>query len=271
MAKLEDIRTRSTWAQVFEGQPQHLAIALLMVLGAVSLLTSDQDAPRLLGITAKGWAVISIMLAILHQIIVAIVFRLQLHRNMMTGLFADRDMKIWGLIFMPLLLLRPLTVMMTGWADTTPITGLHMLEIIVGLALLGAATWAIHSVMVHFTIPRALGGDHFRNYYASMPLVRKGAFRFTANAMYGVAFLGLWGIALLFGSWNAFVVALFQHAYIWVHMYCTEAPDMARIYAADTPNTDVENVKTEAPVNEDATTNSGDASQANIARIIAEA
>ncbi len=57
------------------------------------------------------------------------------------------------------------------------------------------------------------------------------AFRYTSNAMYGVAFLGLWGIALLFGSWNALVIALFQHAYIWVHMYCTEAPDMARIYA----------------------------------------
>lgn len=271
MAKLDNIRTRSTWAQVFEGQPQHLAIALLMALGAVSLLTPDQDAPRLLGLTAKGWAEASIVLAILHQIIVAIVFRLQLHRNMMTKLFGGRDMEIWGLIFMPLLVLRPITVIMTGWADAAPITGFRNLEIIIGLALLGAAIWAMHSVIVHFTIPRALGGDHFRNYYASMPLVRKGAFRFTANAMYGVAFLGLWGIALLFGSWNALVVALFQHAYIWVHMYCTEAPDMALIYAADTANTDVANVETDAPVNKDVNADAGDASEANIARIIAEA
>lgn len=36
--------------------------------------------------------------------------------------------------------------------------------------------------------------------------------------------------ALMFGSWNALVVALFQHAFIWVHMYCTEGPDMGRIY-----------------------------------------
>ena len=40
----------------------------------------------------------------------------------------------------------------------------------------------------------------------------------------------LWGIALVFGSWNALVVALFQHAYIWVHMYCTETPDMRWVY-----------------------------------------
>ena len=48
--------------------------------------------------------------------------------------------------------------------------------------------------------------------------------------MYSFVFLGLWGIALLTGSWNALVLALFNHAYIWVHMYCTEDPDMRIIY-----------------------------------------
>ncbi|WP_456387398.1 methyltransferase [Profundibacter sp.] len=230
MPRLEDIRARSTWAQLIEGQPQHLAIALLMALGAGSLLSTPQDAPRLMGLTATGWGMASIMLALLHQIIVASVFRLQLHRNIMTRLFGKGDMKIWAMVFMPLLVLRPVTLIMTGWADTVPITGFRNLEIALGLALLAAAIWAMHSVIKYFSIPRALGGDHFREHYAEMPLVNKGAFRVTSNAMYGVAFLGLWGIALLFGSRNALVVALFQHAYIWVHMYCTEAPDMAHIY-----------------------------------------
>ena len=65
---------------------------------------------------------------------------------------------------------------------------------------------------------------------AGKELVRSGPFAITPNAMYAIGFLGLWGIACLFGSWNALVVALFQHAYIWVHMYCTEAPDMDWIY-----------------------------------------
>lgn len=232
MGQLSNIRSRSTWAQLIEGQPQHLAMALLMALGAVSLLHTSPDAPKVLGLTSKAWALTSIILAMVHQVIVAVVFRLQLHRNMMTRLFGNRDMKIWGAIFMPLLVLRPVTVLMTGWAGNTPITGNRSPEIILGLALLTAAIWAMHSVIVYFTIPRALGGDHFRDSYAEMPLVNKGAFKYTSNAMYGVAFLGLWGIALLFGSWNALIAALFQHAYIWVHMYCTEAPDMARIYAA---------------------------------------
>ena len=230
MSRLAEIRARSSWKKMLEGQIQHAGIALLMILGAASLLVVAQPAPRLLGLTATGWAGLSIALAVLHQFVVAAVFRLQLHRNLMTRLFGARDMAVWTAIFMPLLIARPLTILMTGWADTVEITGLRWAEIPLGLALLVLAGWALHSVVVHFTIARALGGDHFRDRYAEMELVRKGAFAVTPDAMYGIAFLGLWGIALLFGSWNALVVALFQHAYIWVHMYCTEKPDMERIY-----------------------------------------
>ncbi len=230
MSSLADIRARSRLSDIVEGQPQHLGIALLMTLGAVALLTQPADAPRLLGLTAVGWAQLSIVLALLHQAVVALVFRLQLHRGLLSRLFGDRDMAVWRAIFMPLLVLRPLTLLMTGWADVVPLTGWRWPEVAAGVALVAAAVWAMHSVLVHFTIPRALGGDHFRDEIAAMPLVDKGAFAVTANAMYGVAFLGLWGIALLFGSWNALVLALFQHAYIWVHMYCTEKPDMDWIH-----------------------------------------
>ena len=35
--------------------------------------------------------------------------------------------------------------------------------------------------------------------------------------------------ALLPGAW-ALAVALFQHAYIWAHWYCTEQPDSVVLY-----------------------------------------
>lgn len=230
MNTLQDIRRRGTWADLIEGQPQHLMMVFLMVVGAHSLLVWAPEEPKRLGLDTTGWAQLSILLAILHQIIVAAVFRLQLHRHLMTRYFGERDMKIWAMVFIPLLIVRPLTVIMTGWADTIPIGLPRPLEIGVGIVLIGAALWALHSVVFYFTIPRALGGDHFRQSYADLPLVERGAFRVTSNAMYGLVFLSLWGIALLFGSWNALVVALFQHAYIWVHMYCTERPDMDWIY-----------------------------------------
>ncbi len=230
MSRLTSIRASSTWSDVIEGQPQHAILAILTAAGACSLLVNPENAPKLLGLTATGWVGLSIALAILHQGLVALVFRLQLHRNLMTRLFGPNDTKIWAALFMPLLAARPLTVLCAAIADPVPITQYRGAEILIGLALLTAAIWAMHSTLVHFTLPRALGGDHFRDEIAAMPMVNAGAFRYTANAMYGVVFLGLWGIALLFGSWNALVLALFQHAYIWVHMYCTEKPDMEWIY-----------------------------------------
>lgn len=230
MGLLDSIRARSRIGDILEGQPQHLGLVVLLSAGAMSLLNQPTDAPMLLGYTAADWARLSIILALIHQILVAIVFRLQLHRNLMHRLFGNRDMRIWAATFMPLLIARPATVLMTGWADTVPITGYRTAEMVLGAVLLSVAAWAMYSVVVHFTLPRALGGDHFRDRYAGMALVREGAFRVTANAMYGLVFLGLWGIALLFGSWNALVLALFQHCYIWVHMYCTEKPDMEWIH-----------------------------------------
>jgi protein-S-isoprenylcysteine O-methyltransferase Ste14 len=234
MGKLAQIRRESRWGDIIEGQPQHLAIMVLMVLGAMSLLRVPENAPRVLGLTGYGWAVFSIWAAVVHQLVVAVGFRLQLHRNLLSRVFGARDMQVWAAIFMPLLLARPVTLCLIGLADTVPITGFRLGEVAIGLGLLALAVWAMHSVLVHFTLPRALGGDHFRESYAAMAMVRSGVFKYTSNAMYGVVFLGFWGIALVFGSWNAIVVALFQHGYIWVHMYCTEAPDMRRIYQSDT-------------------------------------
>jgi hypothetical protein len=230
MGLLSDIRSRSRWGDILEGQPQHIGLAFLLYAGANAMLVDTADAPKLAGLTTTGWAKLSMALALFHQMLVALVFRLQLHRNAMTHLFGASDMKIWAMLFLPLLVARPITVLMTGWADTLPITDQRGWEIATGVALIAAAIYAMHSVLFYFTLPRALGGDHFRDHFAKMELVRQGVFRFTPNAMYWVVFIGLWGIAFLFGSWNALVLALFQHCYIWVHMYCTENPDMEWIY-----------------------------------------
>lgn len=230
MGRLDDIRKDSTWGQILEGQPQHLLIGTLLVVGAASLLIGDAHPPRTLGLTAVGWAMVSIWLAILHQVLVAIVFRLQLHKALLSRVFGDHDMTVWTAIFVPLLVARPLTILMTAITDTASLPEPRWAQVLIGVLLLAPAIWGMHSTLKHFTLRRAVGGDHFREDIRALPRVTGGLFSYTDNGMYGVVFFGLWGIALLFGSWNALVVALFQHAYIWVHMYCTEAPDMRRLY-----------------------------------------
>jgi protein-S-isoprenylcysteine O-methyltransferase Ste14 len=84
-------------------------------------------------------------------------------------------------------------------------------------------------------VARALGADHFRQRYRDIPFVREGIFKYSSDAMYAFGFLVLWSIALLTGSRAALVASLFQHAYIWVHLYCTEEPDMQVIYDRRAP------------------------------------
>lgn len=231
MRTLAEIRAAARPADIAQGQLAHLAIALLMVAGAISLLP-DAPGPRFLWLGAADWARLSILLAVAHQIVVALVFRFQLYTGFLSRLFGPRDLTVWGAVFFPFLVARPLTLLTVGLLSLGALTPWRWAEIGIGAAFIALAAYTMHSVLRHFTFRRALGGDHFRDEIIALPLVRKGAFRFTSNAMYSVAFLGLWGIALACGSWNALVVALFQHAYIWVHMYLIEAPDMARLYGS---------------------------------------
>lgn len=229
MINLADIRANTPKSEIFRGQIQHAMIAVLLTVGTCSLLTSPEG--NLLWISPICWAYGAIVVALFHQSMVAVVFRLQLHLNIMVRMFGDNALKIWGVMFLPYLLARPLLLLMAGLADTGSLGGSRSLQLIVGTLLMLPAIWGMHSVIKYFTINRALGGDHFYDKYANMPMVTEGIFKYSSNAMYSFVFLGLWGIALLTGSWNALVLALFNQAYIWVHMYCTEDPDMRIIYA----------------------------------------
>ncbi|MGR3342805.1 MAG: methyltransferase, partial [Paracoccaceae bacterium] len=219
MRTLASIRANTPKSEVFRGQLQHAMIAALLTAGACSLLRQPDGS--YFGLSPIRWAYIALFVALFHQVMVAIVFRLQLHFDIMVRLFGDRALRIWGAMFLPFLAGRPLLLLVAGLADMGSLSGNREAQLIIGAALLIPAVWTMHSVFKYFTIPRALGGDHFHDQYLNMPLVDQGAFKYSSNAMYSFVFLGMWGIALLTGSWNALVLAMFNHAYIWVHMYCT--------------------------------------------------
>jgi len=235
MARLERLRETCGWRDVIAGQPQHAGFAVFMAAGTLAFLPELAEAPRLLGLGPRGWAEATIWLAVGHQALVALVFRAQLYMAAMTRLFGRHDMAVWRSVFLPLLVARPVGLALAGWHDPGTLPGPAWGVIALGAVLMLPPIWGMHSVLRHFTIARALGGDHFRESYAAMPLVREGAFALTPNVMYTVVPLALWGIALMLDSPLALLLAAFQHAYIWVHMYCTERPDMDRIYGPSAP------------------------------------
>ena len=226
MATLESIQSRTGWRDLAEGQGQHLILGVFLMAGAAWFLQEEAGARRFLGMDSVTWAWISIGLAVVHQAMVAVVFRLQLHTRFMTRLFGARDLRVWGRVFFPLLIARPVTVLIVGVLDRGSLGGPGWASLGPGLVLLVPAAYTMYCVKRYFSFERALGGDHFHERYRRMPIVRQGAFGWSQNAMYTFGFMGLWAIALICGSWQALIVAAFQHAYIWVHMYTVEGPDM---------------------------------------------
>jgi len=99
------------------------------------------------------------------------------------------------------------------------------------LTLLGIYTMV--SVKCYFGLARAAGADHFDSHYRDLPLVNQGIFRFTNNGMYYCGFSLFWALALGFNSQAALLVAAFSHAYIWVHFFVTEKPDMHYLYESN--------------------------------------
>ncbi|WP_420630302.1 methyltransferase [Candidatus Leptofilum sp.] len=214
----------------FFGQFQHILLLACLLPGAIFLAFPSLDNSTWLGITDSTWFNSLLIIVIIHQFLGWFVFRSQLCFSLFSRIFGRYDLFVWGCLFFPFLLLRPLLTLALGLADAGSITEFRSLQIIVGLILLLPAFYTLWSLHKYFGMVRALGADHFREQYRQMPLVREGAFKYSSNAMYAFVFLIFWAIALLTGSLAALAAALFQHAYIWVHLYCTEEPDMRIIY-----------------------------------------
>ena len=214
----------------FFGQFQHMLFLACLVPGAIFLALPSLDNTQWLGVSDYTWFFSLLILVIVHQVMVWFVWRSQLCYSLFSRIFGKYDLLVWGIIFIPFLLLRPILTLGLGLADPGSMNGFRGFQIIFGSVLLIPVVYTLGSIHKYFGIPRALGGDHFRQQYREMPLVRKGAFKYSANAMYTFAFLIFWAIAFLTGSFAALAAAVFQHAYIWVHLYCTEEPDMRVIY-----------------------------------------
>ncbi|AFG38185.1 methyltransferase [Spirochaeta africana] len=215
---------------LFTGQIPHILMISLMIPGAIFLAELNPGNRIFLWLDAGHWLTLTIAVSVVHQLMVAVVFRTQLVFRLFSRLFGKADLTIWGVMFFPFLVLRVVTLVGVAAASAHTLPVPDWLGFTVGLLLLLPAGYTLYSVVRWFGLRRALGGDHFRTEFREMPLEKRGAFRYSGNAMYSYVFLGLWGVAGIFVSWPALVAALFQHAYIWVHWYCTEQPDMRVLY-----------------------------------------
>jgi len=211
-------------------QPAHwLALATLMG-SAWWLAQPSLGDGSWLGISDQTWFWLCVGLAAAHQLYVWLLWRLQLGWQLLTRALGDRDFQVFGAGFLPQLIARPLLLIALALADRGSLGLPRMLELAAASLLFAPAAWGMFSTLRYFGIPRALGGDHFRERYRRLPMVRRGAFRYVPNTMYTIVFLALPAIALLASSRAALIAGVFQHAAIWAHYWCTEKPDMKLLY-----------------------------------------
>jgi hypothetical protein len=215
---------------LFRRQWLHALYVVALVPVAWALAAPALGDGAYLGVRDTTWFVVTVAVAIVHQVYIWAAWRTQLACRTFTRAFGRWDFAVYGVPFFAFLLLRPLLVGAVSAADPRSLALPSRFADWLATVLLLPTIWTGWSVARYFGVLRAAGGDHFRPRYREMPLVDRGAFAWTPNAMYTLAFLGLWAIALYEHSHAGLVAALFQHGYIWVHYVCTEQPDMAVIY-----------------------------------------
>lgn len=232
---MRDNARRTLLPLVFEGQLTHvvcLAVLLVAAVWAAGLGNAMDGA--LFGVPTAVWFALLLADAIVHQLFVWIAWRLELHGKVLTRWFGDteRAFRIYSVVFAVLfgarfVLISLLAVANRGTLELAPWLGL----VIAGVIAIPAA-YLFYSVRVYFSFRRAFGIDHFDPDARTWPMVREGIFKYTGNAMYVFGIGALWIPALALQSEAALIGAAFSHAYIWVHYFTVEKPDMRRIYAA---------------------------------------
>ena len=217
----------------FEKQIWHLLGAALLLLVAREAATSpDVLTGSWLGFSSAVWYWAGIWFAIGHQLFVMLVWRSQLHFGWITGRFGARGFIYYARGFAFFSFARIFFLIGLAIANRGTLPGDRLLFNLLGLVFLALVVWLMVSVLRYFSVHRALGADHFEEKYRQMGLVTGGIFTYINNGMYIVGLLFLWLPGLFLAAKGALLVGLFGHAYIWVHYFTTEKPDMRRIYGA---------------------------------------
>ena len=202
------------------GQATHfIGLSLLLLLTWIAWQFIGNPSPVLF------W--IAIAFPIMHQMFVWIIWRFKLQ-----PLFAAAALSfpVYLTIFFGLFAGRIVSLLALAWADRGSLQIPIIPQVILTALVTVPGVYAMYSVKRYFGFARAAGADHFDPRYRDMLLVRQGIFRFTNNGMYLYAFLLFWAVAFAFNSLSATIVAAYSHAYIWVHYYATEKPDMEYLY-----------------------------------------
>jgi phospholipid methyltransferase len=178
----------------------------------------------------RPWATafwVSMGIPVAHQIYVWLAWRIELRSGATSRMLGFGG---YQRVFFVLFGGRFVSLVVLAWLDHGSMPLPTPVYFLLTTALAAVGIYAMYSVVRYFGLARAAGADHFEQRYWELPLVKQGIFKYTDNGMYLYAFFLFWLIAVGFESAAALLVAGCSHAYIWVHFYATEKPDMKYLF-----------------------------------------
>ena len=217
--------------KIFEKQLWHLISLIILIYGIIIFVDFSTLEGEFWGISTKTWLIYSVGIAIVHQIYVLLVWRLELYYSSISKFLGKAGFKFYTAGFSIMFISRSMLILALSISSRNSLQINPIIAYLIAFIFLLIALYLIYSVLRYFGLKRAYGIDHFDESYRNKKFVKRGIFRFSNNAMYKFGFLFIWIPGLLLLSKPAIIVALFQHIYIWVHFYFTELPDMKNIYS----------------------------------------
>jgi len=218
--------------RLFEKQIWHLLILTFLILGIIVITNLENEI--LIGsfwnVSTKTWLIISLVIPVVHQIYVLLCWRLELHYKLLTHYLGKNAFGIYLVGFFVLFISRFISIILLSEANKNTFNLNSILKYFIISILSLIVIYAFYSVKKYFGYKRAAGLDHFDSSIAQLPFVKKGIFKYTNNGMYMYAFMFIYLPALYYQSIASLLVSVFSHIYIWVHYFCTELPDIKRIY-----------------------------------------
>lgn len=218
--------------KIFKYQFWHLLIlvALLVVIGIVATSSPDVLLGSFWNLSTRFWFWLAIAVPIIHQIYVLLIWRFELYQRTFSKRFGvSKAFRIYSAGFSFLFVSRLIVIIFLSLSSKNTLSIDPAIPYGLIILITPVVIYLFYSVKKFFTIERAYGIDHFDENY-NEPYVKQGIFKYTDNGMYVFGLMVLYLPGLLLFSKAAILVALFNHAYIWVHYYFTERPDMIEIY-----------------------------------------
>ena len=218
--------------KIFQYQLSHLLLALLFLMATAWVITQDTDLLRggVFEQPTGVWFWLAIATPVLHQVYVAIIWRLELYKQTFTSIWGlKKAFLLYAVGFAVLFVGRLIVIIILAYSNANTLSVEPYLAYILAAVMTPLVLYLFYSVKKYFTVERAFGIDHFDKSY-DVPYVKGGIFKYTNNGMYIVGLLILFIPGLLLLSKAALVAGLFNYLYIWVHYFCVEKPDMMEIY-----------------------------------------